>query len=465
MIGVLVLAFLLAATPLSARTALAADALPVKVDLVLQREDRKGNVTETQGEIRIEGVTYEPPAETSGGEDAYADGWQPKNGSELMPEGAAGSPYTVSADGSGAFTWEIDPEKVDPGDMYSYRITEVPGADPDTAYDEREYFLEIFIEHEDGDGPIRAVAVLRDDTFSKPAACEFVDKDISQPKPPAATNAETWGYRGETQQSGQNNAGAREHSGAVTFTEGDGRIVKVELIDPYTDAPAAVDASGVYTADALDENGKVVGKYILDPATRTETSQPETVLSGKSRAGVSRVTRVYTTASGEEKTLTSRVRARRLSEKTARATNLRATNLRATNNRERSTGAVNFGSPDNATGPMTISYTVVFLPNEDFVGSPRPAVIRATDEYGFVAEAYYQPHVEAKDPDTPASPGDKPSGADGKSPSSGIPKTGDDFRALPYIAILAAAAVAVVFLLALRKRRTSGEKTDNSSHI
>ena len=90
------------------------------------------------------------------------------------------------------------------------------------------------------------------------------------------------------------------------------------------------------------------------------------------------------------------------------------------------------------------------LDDKNFTGDPQPCEVQVEDEYGYVISAYYQPHVEDKGATptkTPARPA-KTAEAD----KAATPKTGDGFRAWPYMVGMAA-AFAALLLLSERRRK------------
>lgn len=210
------------------------------------------------GTAKIEGTDYVPRADEE--QEAFADGWEKKNGSALMPE----TPTLDVADGeTGEFVWNLDLEAVKPGEMYSYKITQVPGDDRWVIYDDAEYLLEIFIEYDELGMQKRVYVQLRQtdvDRDHKPTECSFENENIPL-APPTPIHDETWGKRGEKQ------------TGTPTFEEGSSKIVTIQLIDPETGEP-----TDEKTVIARDKNGKTIGTYTLnEDKTVTFTPDPDFV--------------------------------------------------------------------------------------------------------------------------------------------------------------------------------------------
>ncbi len=207
---------------------------------------------EMGGTSLIEGSEYVPPQDPS--ENAYGEGWNHINGSELLPEGDV--KLTLSSGEIGTYTWNISPDDVKPGDMFTYKITQVKGTDPKIEYDQKEFIVEIFIHYDEASGRKSVTAQIRDDgdPKHKPENCAFVNKAVEEtetdetekdsPVPPTPIHGETWGRLGERQNS------------FPSFKEGSSPIVSIKVLDPRTGEPTED-----RTVDALDKSGNKIGTY------------------------------------------------------------------------------------------------------------------------------------------------------------------------------------------------------------
>ena len=146
--------------------------LHVAIDVVIDHEG---------GIAVIEGTNYVAREDDS--QEEIASFFDKRNGSECLP---ATTQITVPAGGKATFEWDIDAASAVEMRVYSYKITQKPGTDPQVTYDDREYLAEVYIIKDELSGNLYAVTVIRGDSKDpvafnqKPDECRFVNaRDMS----------------------------------------------------------------------------------------------------------------------------------------------------------------------------------------------------------------------------------------------------------------------------------------------
>ena len=364
---------------------------------------------------------------------------------EILPSPTV---LTPDADGNGEFRMSFADAAV--GDVYKYRITEVPGTDPVVDYNitNKTYICEVWIfENADPSGVYARSFLYESEepldltadehkNIPKPEKCLFENE--ANPEPPSPIHATSRGKKGETQAS-DGSAKTIDKTGEVAFIKGTGNFVKMQLIDPHTGKPT--DAT---TVDALDENGKKVGTYRLKSidletgkAIVEFVSNPDfvgsprpaqvQVLDSKGFTAVAKYTpyvvgppdpqnaetwgnkgEKQTSRKSVQKVLFKKgdgkfVSMKLLDPYTGKPTD--KTTIDALDKNGKVIGKYRLVDVDLENGEGTVE----FIPNPDFVGDPQPCGVRVVDEFGYESTAWYQPHVaERNKPSStvkPASPG------------------------------------------------------------
>ncbi|MBQ5951918.1 MAG: hypothetical protein IJL66_07220 [Lachnospiraceae bacterium] len=339
------------------------------------------------GTVKIEGTDYVPRAD--GEQETFALGWNQKNGSSLMP---SQSSLTV-ADGEHAeFVWDLDLSVLKAGDMYSYKISQVPGTDPKVVWDEQEYLLEIFIEYNELGTAKRTYVQLRQtevDRDHKPAECAF--KNLTMP---TAVDSESRGPKGESQ------------TGTPSFVEGSSPIVKKQLVDPYTGEP-----TDDTTVDALDEGGNKIGTYTLNgDGTVTFRPDPDFVgaaepcgVVGTDENGLTATALYYPIVYDGPVPYDDHSRGPKgepqsghpyFEEGTDPIKKISLIDPNTGNPTDDTTvDALDEGGNKIGTYTLNGDGTITFRPDPDFVGDPKPCELQATDENNMSTTARYYPSV------------------------------------------------------------------------
>ena len=419
----------------------------------------------------------------------------------------------IEVDENGAGAFDMTFADAVEGEVYKYRIAEVPGTMDDVEYniEEKTYICEVWIFHNSGDGTVYARSFLYESdvpldmtdedngNIPKPDECRFVNRIAADPTPPTPIDATSRGRKGETQAS-DGSADTVDKTGEVRFVPGSSALTAIQFVDPYTG-----EATNATEIDALDASGRKVGVYrIKDIDLTNGTAVVEFVPEGDFTGSPIPADVQVTDANGLTAVATytpyvlvppEPVSAETWGEKgeTQSSQNSQTKVLfRKGDGRIVSMQLLDpyTGEPVDDTevdaldaeGNVIGKYrligvdldsgvgTVEFIPDPDFVGDPQPCGVTVVDEFGYVATAWYQPHVT--DPGDPeVTPTDTPtpiptgratrrSSASGTTPGgtttsqATTAKTGDTQKTIFFMGSFIAA---FVVLMVVRRRRHEEE--------
>ena len=249
-----------------------------------------------------------------------------------------------------------------------------------------------------------------------------------------ATDAETWGKKGESQDSDDSN------TGTVGFTAEGVEITDIDIYNPDTDSfePAtpgkkvpALDASGNKIGEyEVAEVDKVTGKVRIifrpdpdfvgdpQPARIRATASDNSTAEAKYQPHVTSVNPPTGTDAetwgpkGRQQNSDDSVTTLGFKKGDGKFVSIQFVDPYSVNpydktkrNLGKTTDKLTIDALDK-NGKKIGTYTlkisdlangkinVVFNPNKDFVGDPQPCLIRAVDEYGLSVTILYQPHVK-----------------------------------------------------------------------